>query len=158
MVFRESRKPLAILVCLVGLALVFIAPALASEDPEASPATESNEENAGDRVVWEDFPLEDQLLIDTDRRQRRELRRLANVCRQTQPYAFRSKHGMRACLKTDLDRVIRDSGNPTLIAYHWALPSVDRYNPERSSVQRARVADRARKIVSGEMEPPPFQP
>ena len=158
MVVLKHHLPVAYLIAVAGLVIATAAPVLATEGARELPVSQGEGEHAGDRVVWEDFPLDDDLLVATDRKHRRELRRMANFCRQTNAVALRSKSGLRACVRPDLDRVIRESGNPQLIAYHWALPPVDRYNPERTSVHRARVAERARRIVAGEMEPPPFRP
>lgn len=46
----------------------------------------------------------------------------------------RSRHNTNLCVVTDLDRVVRTSGDEVLKAFHWTLAPFDRYDDKRSMV------------------------
>ncbi|MGV8998151.1 MAG: hypothetical protein ACOH12_14515 [Parvibaculaceae bacterium] len=58
------------------------------------------------------------------------LRRSVRACNDLR----RSRHQGNLCVVTDLDRVVRTSGDETLKAFHWTLVPYDRYDDKRSMV------------------------
>lgn len=58
------------------------------------------------------------------------LRRSVRACNDLR----RSRHQGNLCVVTDLDRVVRTSGDETLKAFHWTLLPADRYDDKRSMV------------------------
>jgi hypothetical protein len=58
------------------------------------------------------------------------LRRSVRACNDL----ARSRHNMNICVVTDLDRVVRTSGDEVLKAFHWTLVPSDRYDDKRSMV------------------------
>ncbi|MDO8288670.1 MAG: hypothetical protein Q7T44_05575 [Parvibaculum sp.] len=58
------------------------------------------------------------------------LRRAVRFCNDL----GRSRHNNNLCVVTDLDRVVRTSGDEVLKAFHWTLAPIDRYDDKRSMV------------------------
>lgn len=98
-----------------GLAALFIALA-------AAPA------QAQDEVNWQALPAEREALVKLDREQVRALRNSVRHCNDL----ARSDHRQTACVFLDLDRVMRQSEDAALKAYHFALPRGLRYDEKRN--------------------------
>lgn len=83
---------------------------------------------AQDEVNWQALPAEREALVKLDREQVRALRNSVRHCNDL----ARSNHRQTACVFLDLDRVMRQSDDPALRAYHLALPRGMRYDEKRN--------------------------
>jgi len=83
---------------------------------------------AQDEVNWQALPAEKEALVTLDREQVRVLRNAVRHCNDL----ARSNHRQTACVFLDADRVMRQSGNAALRAYHFALPRGMRYDETRN--------------------------
>lgn len=83
---------------------------------------------AADDVDWLALPSEKAVLMDLDTQQVRALRTSVRAC---EDFA-RSNHAKTACVFLDLDRMLRQSDDAALRAYHFALPRSIRYDDARN--------------------------
>ncbi|GMV62553.1 MAG: hypothetical protein AMXMBFR74_17210 [Parvibaculum sp.] len=83
---------------------------------------------AQDEVDWQVLPAEKEALVKLDREQVRALRNSVRHCDDL----ARSNHRQTACVFLDLDRVMRQSEDAALKAYHFALPRGLRYDEKRN--------------------------
>lgn len=100
---------------------------------------------ATDTVDWNALPSDDAALQQLDTRQERALRQAVRHCGSL----HRTQHQRDACVYIDVDRVMRQSDDAALKAYHFALPRSLRYNEHRNTglaieqvqAKRERAAD-----------------
>lgn len=102
--------------------IVFAGPAALFIALAAAPA------QAQDEVNWQALPAEKEALVELDRRQMRALRNAVRFCNDL----GRSEHDWTACVFLDADRVMRQSDDAALKAYHFALPRGMRYDETRN--------------------------
>ena len=100
---------------------------------------------AQDDVNWQALPAEREALIQLDRQQVRVLRNAVRHCNDL----ARSDHRQTACVFLDADRVMRQSDNAALRAYHFALPRGMRYDEGRNE---GFAAERVRKLRAQALE------
>jgi hypothetical protein len=100
---------------------------------------------AQDEVNWQALPAEREALVKLDREQVRALRNSVRHCNDL----ARSNHRQTACVFLDLDRVMRQSGDPALKAYHFALPRGMRYDEKRNE---GFAAERVQKMRAQALE------
>lgn len=84
---------------------------------------------AADEVNWSVLPTDEAALTALDTEQMRAVRTAVRHC---EDFA-RSNHQLTPCVFTDVDRVMRQSENAALRAYHFALPRGMRYDDKRHS-------------------------
>jgi len=96
-------------------------------------------------VNWQALPAEREALVKLDREQVRALRNSVRHCNDL----ARSNHRQTACVFLDLDRVMRQSGDPALKAYHFALPRGMRYDEKRNE---GFAAERVQKMRAQALE------
>ena len=83
---------------------------------------------AQDEVNWQALPQDKAALQTLDTQQTRQLRNSVRHCDDV----GRADHGGTPCVFLDLDRVMRQSEDPALKAYHFALPRSMRYDEARN--------------------------
>lgn len=84
---------------------------------------------ATDTVDWNALPSDETALRHLDTKQERALRQAVRHCGSL----HRTQHQREACVYIDVDRVMRQSDDAALRAYHFALPRSLRYNENRNS-------------------------
>jgi len=84
---------------------------------------------AADSVDWNALPADEAALTQLDSQQERALRQAVRHCNDLN----RSNHQSSACVFTDVDRTMRQSGDAALRAYHFALPRSMRYSENRNT-------------------------
>lgn len=98
-----------------------------------------------DEVNWQALPAEREALVKLDREQVRALRNSVRHCNDL----ARSNHRQTACVFLDLDRVMRQSEDAALKAYHFALPRGMRYDEKRNE---GFAAERVQKMRAQALE------
>lgn len=83
---------------------------------------------AVDEVNWLALPADKAALIELDTQQVRAVRTAVRHCGDL----YRSSHQGSPCVFTDVDRVMRQSEDAALRAYHFALPRSMRYDTGRN--------------------------
>src|SRR5690606_15101752 len=99
---------------------------------------------AQDEVNWLALPADKAALQELDKEQTRALRASVRHCNDL----ARSNHQQTACVFLDADRAMRQTEDPALRAYHFALPRSMRYDEARNSgAAVARVMELREKAV-----------
>lgn len=99
---------------------------------------------ATDAVDWRALPADEEALTQLDTKQVRALRKAVRHCGDL----HRSQHQNSACVFTDVDRVMRQSDDAALRAYHFALPRSMRYSDARNTgFAVKRVAEQRQAAV-----------
>ncbi|MEP2830370.1 hypothetical protein [Parvibaculum sp.] len=94
---------------------------------------------AQDEVNWQALPQEKAALQALDTQQTRALRNSVRHCDDL----GRADHSGTPCVFLDLDRVMRQSEEPALKAYHFALPRHMRYDEARN---QGAAIERVKKL------------
>lgn len=94
---------------------------------------------AQDEVNWQALPTDKAALQELDTRQMRALRNSVRHCDDV----WRTDHSGTSCVFLDLDRVMRQSDDPALKAYHFALPRGMRYDEARN---QGAAIERVKKL------------
>lgn len=83
---------------------------------------------AVDEVNWLALPTDEAALTELDTEQLRAVRTAVRHCSDL----YRSSHQGSPCVFIDVDRVMRQSEDAALRAYHFALPRSMRYDEGRN--------------------------
>lgn len=84
--------------------------------------------SAVDEVNWLALPADEEALTSLDTQQLRAVRTAVRHCNDL----YRSNHQLTPCVFTDVDRVMRQSDDAALRAYHFVLPRSMRYDEARN--------------------------